>query len=436
MTTVEELLEKAERFAEQKRWEEAVAVARQAVDLAPQNRWAKDKLGWYLSRAKKHVDAIEVYRLLVQEEPGNYKYPYMLGYQYYDQQDYASAIPWFRKSLELRPDYMVVLYRCGYALMKTGDMSTAEESLRSCVRHWRELQDGDSKDREKQTYSNACFQLGKIHVERNDWDHAVNAFSESVNYDAGDTDKLYNLGKALVKTERFEEAIGVLSKADQLTPRKHYIQTYLAIALHRQSNLAEAERIFDAIPDRIKNQFPYIWQHHAELYRTQGRISEMIRILRGATRKPNEKGLHSWYDVFMLLASAYEDTDDIASAYAAYQNANAWHVKSRGRESQAAMEKLETLTQAAVERGVDLKSLELPEPSLMATGQSEERVAFIKKFFSDKGYGFIQQVEGGDLFVHIRNVINPDNIREGAHVEYQIGQGRKGLEATRVQILD
>jgi|GEM_PF-1732037 len=52
MATIDELLEKAERFAEQLRWEEAVQVARQAVELAPTHRWAKDKLGWYLSRSK------------------------------------------------------------------------------------------------------------------------------------------------------------------------------------------------------------------------------------------------------------------------------------------------------------------------------------------------------------------------------------------------
>lgn len=113
MATVEELLEKAERFAGQQRWEEAALVARQAVDTVPEHRWAKDKLGWYLSRAKKHADAIEVYSLLVQEAPENPKYPYMLGYQYYDQQDFTNAVPWFRKALDLKPDYLVVLYRCG-----------------------------------------------------------------------------------------------------------------------------------------------------------------------------------------------------------------------------------------------------------------------------------------------------------------------------------
>lgn len=436
MPTVDELLEKADRFAGQQRWEEAAQVARQAVELASDNRWAKDKLGWYLSRAKKYAEAVEVYSRLIQETPNNPKYPYMLAYQYYDQEDYANAIPWFRKSLELKPDYLVVLYRCGYALIQTRDLRAAETLLRDCVRYWRELEDGDVKDREKQSYADACFQLGKIHNERSDWERAILAFSESVTHDTDDADKLYNLGKVFVKAERFQEGLDVLLKADQIAPRKHYIQTYLAIAHHRLNNLAEAERIFDGIPARIKDQFPYIWQHHAELYRTQSRTPDMIGMLRNATRKPNEKGLHSWYDVFMLLASAYEEVGDITGAYMAYRSANTWHGKSRGKDSAVALKRIEALMLVAAERSIDLEATAHSDHRSKDVGHTDAQVAYIKKFFTDKGYGFIQQVVGNDIFVHIRNIINPENIREGARVEYQIVEGRKGLEAKQVQILD
>lgn len=436
MATVDDLLEKARRFAEQQRWDEAAQVARKVVDLAPNNLGARDELGWFLSRAKKYPEAIEVYSLLVQEAPGNSKFPYMLGYQYYDQQDYANAIPWFRKSLELKPDYLVVLYRCGYALVKIGDLRAAEKLLRNCVIHWRDLEEGSAKDREKKHYSDSCFQLGKIYSGRDDWISAVKAFKEAVAYDGEDYNKLFNLGKALVKCDEFAEALDVLTKADRLGPRKHYIQTYLAVAYHKLNNLAEAERIFDSMPARIKDQFPYIWQHHAELYRTQGRVSDLIRMLRSVTRKPNEKGLHSWYDIFMLLAGACEEAGDVPGAYAAYQSANTWYGKSRGKDSQVALNKVEALVQIAAERGIDLQSpLNFVHLSKDAE-HPDSQVAYIKTFKADKGYGFIQQATGKDLFVHISNIINPENIREGARVEYQIVQGRKGPEAAHVQILD
>ncbi|MFT5913859.1 MAG: CspA family cold shock protein [Flammeovirgaceae bacterium] len=57
------------------------------------------------------------------------------------------------------------------------------------------------------------------------------------------------------------------------------------------------------------------------------------------------------------------------------------------------------------------------------------------KFFNDsKGYGFITPEDGGekDIFVHANGLI--DEIREGDEVNYEVEEGRKGLNAVDVQI--
>ncbi len=58
------------------------------------------------------------------------------------------------------------------------------------------------------------------------------------------------------------------------------------------------------------------------------------------------------------------------------------------------------------------------------------------KWFDDrKGYGFITPDDGGaDLFVHHSN-IEADGFRslkEGQDVEYEVGDGQKGPQATNV----
>ncbi len=61
------------------------------------------------------------------------------------------------------------------------------------------------------------------------------------------------------------------------------------------------------------------------------------------------------------------------------------------------------------------------------------------KWFSDqKGYGFITPEEGGeDLFVHYSNIEGEGfkTLREGQEVEFEVAQGRKGLEAIKVNAL-
>ena len=57
------------------------------------------------------------------------------------------------------------------------------------------------------------------------------------------------------------------------------------------------------------------------------------------------------------------------------------------------------------------------------------------KWFSDqKGYGFIEQEEGPDLFVH-HSDINMEgfkNLAEGDQVSFEIGEGAKGPAAKNV----
>ena len=60
------------------------------------------------------------------------------------------------------------------------------------------------------------------------------------------------------------------------------------------------------------------------------------------------------------------------------------------------------------------------------------------KWFSDqKGFGFISPEDGGeDLFIHHSNIAMEGfrTLSEGQRVQYEPGQGRKGPEATNVQL--
>ena len=57
------------------------------------------------------------------------------------------------------------------------------------------------------------------------------------------------------------------------------------------------------------------------------------------------------------------------------------------------------------------------------------------KFFNDsKGFGFItEEGSGKEHFVHISGLI--DEIREGDEVEFDLQEGKKGLNAVNVKVL-
>ena len=57
------------------------------------------------------------------------------------------------------------------------------------------------------------------------------------------------------------------------------------------------------------------------------------------------------------------------------------------------------------------------------------------KFFNDyKGFGFITEADSNtDHFVHISGLI--DEVREGDTVEFELKEGRKGLNAVNVRVI-
>ena len=58
----------------------------------------------------------------------------------------------------------------------------------------------------------------------------------------------------------------------------------------------------------------------------------------------------------------------------------------------------------------------------------------IKFFNESKGFGFVVDDETKqDYFVHISGLI--DEVREGDEVEYELKEGRKGMNAINVKVL-
>jgi cold shock protein len=58
----------------------------------------------------------------------------------------------------------------------------------------------------------------------------------------------------------------------------------------------------------------------------------------------------------------------------------------------------------------------------------------VKWFNENKGFGFIEQENGDDVFVHY-SVIQMDGFKtlpEGCDVEFEAVSGEKGLQATKV----
>ncbi len=58
----------------------------------------------------------------------------------------------------------------------------------------------------------------------------------------------------------------------------------------------------------------------------------------------------------------------------------------------------------------------------------------VKWFNAEKGFGFIESNEGGDIFVHFSAIQGEGfkTLEEGQEVEFEVVEGNRGLQAANV----
>lgn len=62
----------------------------------------------------------------------------------------------------------------------------------------------------------------------------------------------------------------------------------------------------------------------------------------------------------------------------------------------------------------------------------------VKWFCNQKGYGFINDEEGRDIFVHFSEIVMDGfkTLKEGQKVEYELNEGERGPQAMHVSVIE
>lgn len=68
---------------------------------------------------------------------------------------------------------------------------------------------------------------------------------------------------------------------------------------------------------------------------------------------------------------------------------------------------------------------------------AERKQGSVKWFNSTKGFGFISQPDGEDVFVHFKSILGDGyrSLAENDKVEFTVIQGEKGPQASEVKVI-
>lgn len=409
-------LERATQAMNENRWEDAIQHLRAVQEREPDNVEVAGKFAFALSRDGQYGDAVRVLEGLHVRQPEEPKWPYMIGYQYYHNQRWEEAIDWFTKALKIRPGYVKVLYRKGYAHVALGQENEAINALSDCIKEWERLTP-DVQERDRASYGRAQFQLGKLLLKKGLSRKASQHLEIAARFNSQDPDFLYELGQCHLKNNRLDDALREFQAADRIKPGTDYVIDRIAQTYMKKGDYSAAEQTYERIPNHRRRSF--ISQHVGMMYVEIGQHEKAIPQLQVALRKQPEN-----HNIHYALGCAQEATGQLLEANASYTRAVNFRRKNFNLEFQGAEDALERTSEM-------IKEL----PSDQVQDDSESIVGVIDSYDDSRGFGFINTQSHERVFFHVSKYVGSQKPRKGFNVAFSSETSPKGLRAVHVELL-
>lgn len=409
-------LERAIQAMNENRWKDAIEDFRIINERDPDNVAVAGKFAFALSRDGRYGDAVRVLEGLHLRQPEEPKWPYMIGYQYYDNQRWEEAIDWFTKALKVRPGYVKVLYRKGYAHVALGQENEAINALSDCIKAWERLTP-DIQERDRVTYGRAQFQLGKLLLKKGLSRKASQHLEIAARFNSQDPDFLYELGQSHLKNNRLDDALREFQAADRIKPGIDYVIDRIAQTYMKKGDFSTAEQMYERIPSHRRRSF--ISQHVGMMYVEAGHHAKAIPNLQVALRKQPEN-----HNIHYALGCAQEATGQLREANASFTKA----VNLRRKNFNLGFQSAED----AVERTSGMIK-ELPPDQVQ--DDSKDTLGVIDSYDDSRGFGFIHTHSHKRVFFHVSTYVGSQKPRKGFNVAFSSETSPKGLRAVHVELL-
>jgi serine/threonine-protein kinase len=313
----------------------AVAAARAAIRLEPDDALAHNSLGNALAGQGKLEAAVAEYRAAIRLKPDYAGAHYNLGLALAGQGKPEAAVAEYREAIRLKPDYADGHHNLGFALARRGEAEAAIAEYREAIR----LKPDDAKAhynlglslagqgkpeaaiaeyraaiRLKPGYASAHINLGAILCDlKRDYSSAEAEFREAIRLKPDDAMAHNNLGNALAGQGKPAAAVAEYRAAIRLKPDAAEAHKSLGDALAGQGKPAAAVAEYRAAI-RLKPDAAEAHKSLGDALAGQGKPAAAVAEYREAIRlRPDYTGAHE------NLGNALSDQGEPEAAIAAYR---------------------------------------------------------------------------------------------------------------------
>ncbi len=206
---------------------EAVELYRRLLQSQPGHADALCQLAAAFKELRHADQALETYRQLIRLHPRHAEGLMALGTLLAEQGQLDQAVKWLQQAVEARPELAQARHNLGVGLGGLGHLDDARAQLEEALR----LQPD---------YPEAHYNLGNILNRMGLHEEAIASFRRALKIRPDYFEALTNWGLALQQAQRVDEAAAVLRRAARLKPQSAEAFNNLGLALQQTGRLGEA----------------------------------------------------------------------------------------------------------------------------------------------------------------------------------------------------
>jgi len=306
-----------------KDWE-AADYLRKAVKLDPSKEDAYLHLALSLTRLFEYEETVATLKALIKVNPDSvlgYSLIkvnpdsvlgyYYLGRTYSQMKLYRDALGYFKKTLELRPEFDQAAIDMAATYESMGDYPQAIESYRAQL----------GRD---ETRGAVLQRLIQLLIQQRRFPEALEHLKNAVKSGLGGQETLRKIGLVHLELEQFDEAIAVFGEILEKDSSAHHIRLYLGIAYEEKGELDKAYDEFIKIPADVA-PYPEAVGHIAFILKEKGDNDQAIEILKKAI---STNAGH--VELYLNLAALYESIGNVDGSLAfLFENEHLFPKESR-----------------------------------------------------------------------------------------------------------